>query len=121
VPATTASRFHSSTPAYAGRRAHPARLAGDAALPQVGETVSVELDWAASAHMRMHTCLHPPRRRPALRRDGGSSDERSRLDFDMQDGVDREHVDARLNELVTGDYAVRTFWITHRSSIGDRI
>jgi len=92
------------------------RLAADAALPQVGETVSVELDWARRyAHMRMHTCLHLLGSVLRYGVTGGSvGTERSRLDFDMRDGVDREHVDACLNDLVKGDHAVRTFWITQK-------
>src|SRR5678815_2767286 len=63
--------------------------------------------------MRMHTCLHLLGAVLRYSVTGGSVGvERSRLDFDMQDSVDREAVDAQLNALVEGDHAVRTLWIT---------
>jgi misacylated tRNA(Ala) deacylase len=91
-------------------------LAPDAPLPQVGETLALELDWERRyAHMRMHTCLHLLGAVLRYGVTGGSVGvERSRLDFDMQDGVDREAVDAQLNALVQGDHAVHTLWITQQ-------
>jgi len=89
-------------------------LAPGTPLPQVGEMVTLELDWNRRyAHMRMHTCLHLLGAVLRYGVTGGSVGvERSRLDFDMQDSVDREAVDAQLNALVEGDHAVRTLWIT---------
>jgi misacylated tRNA(Ala) deacylase len=44
---------------------------------------------------------------------GGSiGAQRSRLDFDMQEGVERERVDSELNALIEADHAVETLWIT---------
>jgi misacylated tRNA(Ala) deacylase len=86
----------------------------DAPLPGVGEAVTVELDWTRRyAHMRMHTCLHLLGSVLRYGVTGGSvGAERSRLDFDMQDTVDREAVDAALNDLIRADHTVRTMWIT---------
>jgi misacylated tRNA(Ala) deacylase len=63
--------------------------------------------------MRMHTCLHLLGAVLRYGVTGGSiGAERSRLDFDMQDTVDREAVDAGVNALITADHVVRTLWIT---------
>ena len=89
-------------------------LAPGAVAPGVGETVTLELDWDRRyAHMRMHTCLHLLGAVLRYGVTGGSiGAERSRLDFDMQDTVDREAVDAGVNALIEADHAVRTLWIT---------
>lgn len=85
-----------------------------AALPQPGEKVTLALDWERRyAHMRMHTCLHLLGAVLRYGVTGGSvGAERSRLDFDMPESVDRAAVDARLNELIAADHPVRTLWIT---------
>jgi misacylated tRNA(Ala) deacylase len=82
--------------------------------PRVGERVRLELDWDRRyAHMRMHTCLHLLGAVLRYGVTGGSiGAERSRLDFDMQDTVDREAVDAGINALIAADHVVRTLWIT---------
>jgi misacylated tRNA(Ala) deacylase len=89
-------------------------LAPGADPPRVGETVTLELDWDRRyAHMRMHTCLHLLGAVLRYGVTGGSiGAERSRLDFDMQDSVDREAVDAGVNALIDADHVVRTLWIT---------
>ena len=43
---------------------------------------------------------------------GNISVEKSRLDFDMEDTVDKEATQAALDELVAGDHAVSCRWIT---------
>ncbi len=89
-------------------------LAPGTPAPEVGESVALQLDWDRRyAHMRMHTCLHLLGAVLRYGVTGGSVGvERSRLDFDMQDSVDRDAVDTQLNALVRGDHAVRTLWIT---------
>ena len=89
-------------------------LAPGTHAPRVGETVALELDWDRRyAHMRMHTCLHLLGAVLRYGVTGGSiGAERSRLDFDMQDTVDREAVDAGVNALIAADHVVRTLWIT---------
>lgn len=81
---------------------------------EVGMTVTAAIDWQRRyAHMRMHTALHllgAVLRYPVT---GGSiSAERSRLDFDMQETVDKESVTAQINSLVAADYPVTTEWIS---------
>ena len=89
-------------------------VAPDASLPEPGETVTAELDWTRRhAHMRMHTALHLLGAVLRYGVTGGSvGTERSRLDFDMQDGVDREAVEGSLNALVQEDHRVQTLWLT---------
>jgi misacylated tRNA(Ala) deacylase len=95
-----------------GRLVHV--LAADAPVLEVGEPVALSLDWTRRyAHMRMHTSLHLLGAVLRFGVTGGSiGAERSRLDFDMQEGVDRERVDAELNALIGADHAVETIWIT---------
>lgn len=100
------------------RKAEGARIlhlpADRAPLPEVGEELSAEIDWDRRyAHMRMHTCLHLLGAVLRYGVTGGSiTAERSRLDFDMQDTVDKEQVTAALNELIREDHPVQTQWIT---------
>jgi misacylated tRNA(Ala) deacylase len=95
-----------------GRLLHT--LAPDAAVLEVGEPVALALDWTRRyAHMRMHTSLHLLGSVLRYGVTGGSiGAERSRLDFDMQEGLERERVDRELNALIRADHAVETIWIT---------
>ena len=85
-----------------------------AELPAVGDTVQASLDWDRRyRHMRMHTAMHLL---GALLRygvtGGNISAEKSRLDFDMEDTVDKESVGAALAALVAEDHAVSCRWIS---------
>lgn len=82
-------------------------LENDADL-QPGQTVMVELDWPRRhAHMRMHTGLHLLGAVIPHGVTGGNiSAARSRLDFDMQDSVDKEAITEALNALVSADHPV---------------
>ena len=89
-------------------------LEEDAATPDVGASVEIEIDWDRRyKHMRMHTAMHLL---GSVLRYGvtGSniSAEKSRLDFDMEDSVDKEATSAALAELVAGDHAVSCRWIS---------
>ena len=89
--------------------------ADGAALPEIGEELSLEIDWERRLKlMRMHTACHlltvvcPY---PITGASVGEDD--SRVDFDIPDaGVTREDVTARLMELVRADHPVFTSWIT---------
>ena len=88
---------------------------GDGAAPLTANTrVTAAIDWERRyAHMRMHTGLHLLGAVLPYGVTGGSiSATRSRLDFDMQDPVDKESVEAKLNELIVADHPVGTRWIT---------
>jgi misacylated tRNA(Ala) deacylase len=84
------------------------------ALPAIGETVSVILDWPLRyARMRMHTCLHLLSVALPYPVTGGAvGDGEGRLDFDIPDAVDKDEVNARLQALLAQDAAVSDRWIT---------
>ncbi len=81
-----------------------------------GVSVEVELDWPQRfAHMRMHTALHLLGAVVPYGVTGGNiSAARSRLDFDMQETVDKVEVGAALNELVAADHPVLSRWISQQ-------
>lgn len=79
-----------------------------------GDELRAEIDWnRRHAHMRMHTGLHLLGAVLPYGVTGGAiTAERSRLDFDMQEPIDRESTEAALNALVAEDHPVETRWIT---------
>lgn len=83
-------------------------------LPAVGASVELQLDWDRRyRHMRMHTAMHLLG--SILKYDvtgGNISAEKSRLDFNMEDTVDKEAVAAAMKELVSADHAVSCRWIS---------
>lgn len=86
---------------------------GDSA-PPVGTTLEASLDWERRyRHMRMHTALHLLGSVLQYGVTGGNiGAEKSRLDFDMQDPVDKDAVTAAIQALVEADHAVTCRWIT---------
>ncbi len=86
----------------------------EALLPDAGMRVTLVLDWERRyAHMRMHTGLHLLGVVLPYGVTGGSIHaDKSRLDFDMQDTVDKDEITEKLNELVAADQPVLTRWIT---------
>lgn len=84
--------------------------------PPAGTKVSVEIDWPRRyRHMRMHTALHLLGAVLQYGVTGGNiTADRSRLDFDMQDAIDKDDVNARLQELVAADSAVTSRFITDK-------
>ena len=89
-------------------------LADDAATPAVGAGVRLELDWERRyRHMRMHTAMHLLGSILQYGVTGGNiSAEKSRLDFDMEDTIDKDAVGAKMADLVAGDHAVHCRWIS---------
>jgi misacylated tRNA(Ala) deacylase len=85
-----------------------------AVLPDAGTAVTATLDWERRyRHMRMHTALHLLGAVLRYGVTGGNiSDTKSRLDFDMEDTVDKAQVTADLMALVAADHAVSCRWIT---------
>jgi misacylated tRNA(Ala) deacylase len=85
-----------------------------AALPGAGTTVRTAIDWDRRyLHMRMHTALHLLGAVLPYGVTGGNiSAAKSRLDFDMEDTVDKESVNEKLAALVAGDHAVSCRWIS---------
>lgn len=88
--------------------------ADGAALPGVGERVRACLDWDLRyKHMRMHTCMHLVGAVIPFGVTGGNiSASKSRLDFDMEETLDKETVNAAVNALIAQDHEVRSRWIS---------
>lgn len=86
----------------------------DASLPAVGEAVTAEIDWRRRHRlMRMHSCMHLLCAVVPHGVTGGQiSDGRGRLDFDMQDTLDKEQVTIELNRLIREDHPMNIRWIT---------
>jgi misacylated tRNA(Ala) deacylase len=82
--------------------------------PSAGEAVTAVIDWdRRHAHMRMHTALHLLGSVLRYGVTGGQvGAERSRLDFDTQEEIDKDAVTAAVNELVAAGHPVRSSWIT---------
>jgi misacylated tRNA(Ala) deacylase len=83
-------------------------------LPPAGTAVRASLDWDRRyIHMRMHTAMHLLGSILQYGVTGGNiSATKSRLDFDMEDTVDKEQVGAELRALVAADHPVTCRWIT---------
>ncbi len=90
--------------------------AEDAALPQVGSSVHLVLDWETRyRHMRMHTALHLLASLVKYPVTGGQiGAAEGRLDFDITDAsaVDKDELTAALTALVAADHPVTERWIT---------
>lgn len=82
--------------------------------PSVGSKVTATIDWDRRyLHMRMHTALHLLGSVLKYGVTGGNiGAQKSRLDFDMEDPVDKDSVNAALRELVQADHSVTCSWIT---------
>lgn len=85
-----------------------------ARLPPEGTAVTATLDWDRRyLHMRMHTALHLLGSVLKYGVTGGNiSAQKSRLDFDMEDTVDKEQVTSDLQALVSADHPVSCRWIS---------
>jgi misacylated tRNA(Ala) deacylase len=89
-------------------------LDDSAPLPPVGESVHLELDWERRyRHMRMHTAMHLLGAVLKYGVTGGNiTADKSRLDFDMEDTVDKESVGAAVRALVAEDHPISCRWIS---------
>ncbi|NIP18241.1 MAG: alanyl-tRNA editing protein [Xanthomonadales bacterium] len=85
-----------------------------AGLPEPGTTVTAAIDWDRRyIHMRMHTAMHLVGSLIPFGVTGGNiSAAKSRLDFDMQESVDKEQVNAALAALVEANHPVSSRWIS---------
>lgn len=85
-----------------------------AVLPAVGSLIGLTIDWERRhRHMRMHTAMHLLG--SILKYDvtgGNISSEKSRLDFNMDDTIDKAAVGAALSKLVQDDQPVTCRWIS---------
>lgn len=82
--------------------------------PPTGATVTLTIDWDRRyRHMRMHTAMHLLG--AILKYDvtgGNISVDKSRLDFNMEETVDKAAVEQALADLVSEDHPVSCRWIT---------
>ena len=79
-----------------------------------GETVTLRLDWERRhRHMRFHTATHLLCAIVPHQTNGCSiTAQYARLDFDMVEPLEREHLERELARLVAEAHEVRTVWIT---------
>ncbi len=91
----------------------PGQAAALASL-QAGDRVAARIDWdRRHRHMRFHTATHLLCAIVPHQTNGCSiTAEYARLDFDMVEPLDREHLERELAKLVAGAHDVRTRWIT---------
>jgi len=91
----------------------PGQEAALASLVAV-EKVALRLDWARRhRHMRFHTATHLLCAIVPHQTNGCSiTAQYARLDFDMTEPLDREHLERELARLVSEAHEVRTVWIT---------
>ena len=83
-------------------------------LPSEGVTVKAEINWDRRyRHMRMHTALHLLGSILKYGVTGGNiGAEKSRLDFDMSEPVDKDAVDEALQKLVKKNITIKSTWIS---------
>jgi misacylated tRNA(Ala) deacylase len=88
----------------------------EAALEAVnpGDKVGLRIDWERRhRHMRFHTATHLLCAIVPHETNGCSiTSGYARLDFDMVEPLDREHLERELSRLVDEAHDVRTIWIT---------
>jgi misacylated tRNA(Ala) deacylase len=89
-------------------------VAPGSAMPRIGSSVRATLDWERRyRHMRMHTALHLLGAVLRYGVTGGNiGAERSRLDFDMEDTIEKDSVSAAIQALVDANHPVRCRWIS---------
>jgi misacylated tRNA(Ala) deacylase len=105
-----------ATAVYADDRSRIVHVPGEnEPLPEPGETVRAEIDWARRHRiMRIHTGLHLLSVVLPFPVTGGSiGPDEGRLDFDIAGDVPpREEIGEKLNALVAADHPVSQEWIT---------
>ena len=81
----------------------------------VGERIKGEINWEIRyKHMRMHSALHLLCSLIHYDVTGGQiSFEKSRLDFNAEDKIDKEEIENKINQLVKDDHEISYKWITN--------
>ena len=82
--------------------------------PNIGDKVTLALDWERRYRlMRMHSCLHLLCSLIDAPVTGGSiGEERSRLDFDLEESPDKEALTEQLKALISQDHTISIGAIT---------
>ena len=82
---------------------------------KVGERIKGIINWEIRyKHMRMHSALHLLCSLIPYDVTGGQiSFEKSRLDFNAKDKIDKEEIENKINQLVKDDHEISYKWITN--------
>jgi len=81
---------------------------------QIGEKIKGKINWEIRyKHMRMHTALHLLCSLIPYDVTGGQiSFEKSRLDFNAEDKIEKEEIESKINQLVKNEHEIAYHWIT---------
>jgi len=81
---------------------------------KTGERIKGKINWGTRyKHMRMHSALHLLCSLLPYDVTGGQiSFEKSRLDFNAKDKIEKEEIEDKINQLVKDDYEISYQWIT---------
>ena len=82
---------------------------------KVGEIIKGKINWEIRyKHMRMHSALHLLCSLIPYDVTGGQiSFEKSRLDFNAEDKIEKEEIENKINQLVKDDHKISYQWITN--------
>jgi len=99
---------------YADDRKIAHIVPADAIVPPIGTRVDATLDWDRRyIHMRMHTAMHLLGSLIPYGVTGGNiSMQKSRLDFDTHEPIDKTEITEQLAELVAANKRVSCRWIS---------
>ena len=81
---------------------------------KIDEKIKGKINWEVRyKHMRMHTALHLLCSLIPYDVTGGQiSYEKSRLDFNVDDKIEKEEIENKINQLVKDDHEISYQWIT---------
>jgi misacylated tRNA(Ala) deacylase len=81
---------------------------------KIDEKIKGKINWEIRyKHMRMHTALHLLCSLIPYDVTGGQiSYEKSRLDFNADDKIEKEEIENKINQLVKDDHEISYLWIT---------
>jgi len=81
----------------------------------IGETITGKIDWNIRyKHMRMHSALHLLCSLIPYDVTGGQiSFEKSRLDFNAVNKIEKEEIEDKINQLIKEDHEISFKWITN--------